>query len=99
MIISQKQSHKNKQMPEKYGAYPRRNTYADVQIQWKPGGNNTEITGPHRCSPRNPPHISRASLIGKYLWVNTSDLYNILDMGKVGRGVLQVLQLKGTLMK
>ena len=80
-------------MPEKYGAYP------------MPGGNNTEIAGPHRRSPRNSPHISRAPPIGKYLWVNPSDLYNMLDMGK-GRGwgggggvELQVLQLKGTPMK
>ena len=76
-----------KQSTEKNGAHPQRNTHVDVQIQWKPGGNNTETTRPHRCSPQNLPHISRASPIGKYLRVNTSDLYIILDMGGT---VLQV---------
>ena len=63
-------------MPEKDGAHSQRNIHADVQIQWKPGRNNTEITGLHRCSSQNLPPISRASPIGKYLWVNISDLYN-----------------------
>ena len=64
-----------------------------MQIQWKPGGNNTEIAdlnteiaGLDRCSPQNLLHMSRASPIGKYLWVNTSDLFDILDMGGWGLG-------------
>ena len=51
--ITQKQS--NGKMLQKYGAHPQRNTHADMQIQSKPGGNNNEITGPHRRSPLNFP--------------------------------------------
>ena len=42
------------------------------------------LPGTHRTSHEHPPLEN--------LGVNTSDLYNILDMG----GVLQVLQLEGT---
>ena len=54
------QTQSNGKIPEKYAAHPQKNTCADVKIQRKPGYNNTEITGLHRRSPRNPPHTSRA---------------------------------------
>ena len=83
-------------LPQNYAGYPQKNTHVDVQIQWKPVGDNSEITGLLRRSPQNPPHTSRAPLRGK-LRVNTSYLYNILDMRKErGGGVIQVFQLRGT---
>ena len=42
--VTQKQS--NGKMLQKYGAHPQRNTHANVQIQWKPGGKNNEFAGP-----------------------------------------------------
>ena len=52
-------------MPQKYAAHPQKNTHADVQTQGKQGGNNTEVTGLHERSPRNPTHTSRAPHIRK----------------------------------
>ena len=39
------QEQSNGKMPKKYAAHPQKITQADVQIQWKPGDNNTEVTG------------------------------------------------------
>ena len=61
--VTQKQS--NGKMPQKYATHLQKNAHADVQVQQKPAGHNTEITGLHRYSPRNPPHTSRAPSIAK----------------------------------
>ena len=62
-VVTQKQS--NGKIRQKYRTHLQGNTYADMQIQQKPEGDNTEIASPHRHSPRNPPHISKAPHIGK----------------------------------
>ena len=54
------QKHSNGKMLQKYAAQPQKSTHAHVQIQQKPGGNNTEITGLHMRSLQNPLHIFRA---------------------------------------
>ena len=58
------QKHSNGKVLQKYAAHPQKRTHAHVQIQQKSGGNNTEITGLHRCSPQNPLYIFRALPIG-----------------------------------
>ena len=54
------QKHSDGKMLQKYAALPQKNIHTNVQIQQKPGGNNTEISGLHRCSPQNLLHTSRA---------------------------------------
>ena len=56
--------HSNGKMLQKYAAHPQKNTRTHVQIQQKPGGNFTEITGLDRRSPQNPLLPSRAPTIG-----------------------------------
>ena len=56
------QKHSNGKMLQKYA--PQKSTHAYLQIQKKPGGNNTEIIGLHRRSPQNTLHIFRALPIG-----------------------------------
>ena len=56
--VTQKQF--NRKMLQKYAAHPQKNINAHVQIQWKSGGNNTEIIGQYRRSPQNLPHTFRA---------------------------------------
>ena len=52
--VTQKQS--SGKMLKKYAVH-----HPDLQIQQKPGGNNTKITHLHRCSAQNPPHTFRVS--------------------------------------
>ena len=61
--VTQKQS--NGKIPQKYTTQLQKNTHADVQVQQKPAGHNTEITGLHRHSTLNPPHTSIAPSIAK----------------------------------
>ena len=58
------QKHSNGKTLQKCAAHQQKSTHTHVQIQQKPGGNNTEITGLHRRSPQNPLHIFRAPPIG-----------------------------------
>ena len=56
--------HPNGKMLQKYTAHPHKSTHTHMQIQQKPGGNNTEITGQHRPSPQNPLYTFRPPTIG-----------------------------------
>ena len=83
-------------LPQNYAAYPQKNTHVDVQIQWKP----VAITVKSQVSSGALPRIHHIPLehhSEENLGVNTSYLYNILDMRKEGGGgVIQVFQLRGT---
>ena len=59
-------------MPQKNAPHPQKNTHDDKQIQQKPGDNSTKISGLHCIFLDHPPLEN--------FGVNTSDLYNILDM-------------------
>ena len=56
--------------------------HSDLQIQPKPEGNNTKMTHLHRCSAQNPPHTFRVSPLRNTSGLKTSDVYNMLDIGK-----------------
>ena len=58
------QKHSDGKMLQKYAAHPQKSTHAHLQIQQKPEGNNTEITGLHKRSSQNPLLIFRAPPIG-----------------------------------
>ena len=74
-IVTQKQS--DWKMLKKYAVH-----HSDLQIQPKPGDNNTEITHLHRCSSQNPPHTLRASPLRNTSGQNACDIYNMLDILK-----------------
>ena len=56
--------------------------HSDLQIQPKPGGNNTKTTHLHRCSAQNPPHTLRVSPLRNTSGLKASDVYNMLDILK-----------------
>ena len=73
--VTQKQS--NGKILKNYAVH-----HSHLQIQPKPGGNNTKITHLHRCSAQNPPHTLRVSPLRNTSGLKASDVYNMLDIEK-----------------
>ena len=73
--VTQKQS--NRKILKNYAVH-----HSNLQIQPKPGSNNTKITHLHRCSAQNPPHTLRVLPLRNTSGLKASDVYNVLDIEK-----------------